>query len=383
MSRPRAWAGLWTLAICGLLAVTSAAAGSSRPSRPPPVPLRVPFYKQMSLADRKLASHAFDLLWNATEMRDWDEVETRLRRLLASRVVAGPWDVNAVAGLAYCYLFAEYVPRFTGDLTKSFGRDDFERWLLANPDLTRRFVFALTDRDRTARAVEILHELYTDSPKTAVRYPDLAVAMAIVFDDGRGAEQQWKETFRWLTNSHFEHVRKIPHELARYLVETPITQEERGWAYKAFHDESNMDNVYRRVEYDFDSHIGKRPKQITDKDYTLMNLQAYGGTCGDQAYFSSQVGRGAGLPDGADPAHGAGHCGALLVPAIVQGQRRCRLARGGRQRVWLGGRSSHRAQRYGPDDGVSATVDGAGPEPPRTGGRPDAGGPADRGLAPP
>jgi hypothetical protein len=247
----------------------------------------VPFFKKMSPADRTVALYAFDLLWNATEIQDRERVRDRVGLLVASRIVAGPWAAETVTGLAYCYLFAEYIPQFGGASLTPFERGKFERWLLSNPDLTRRFLFAVTNADRVDQAVGILYELYRHSAERMIRFPDLAVAMAIVFDELRSSPQQRKDTFRWLTSPRIESaydLRKMPHELARYVVDVRVSPDERKWAYARYRGRPNMDNAYRDIEYDHDALIGKRPRQISGQNYTLMNIQAYGGTCRDQAY---------------------------------------------------------------------------------------------------
>lgn len=293
-----------------------------RPISPPAVSKRVPFHKQMSPADRKVSLYGFDLLWDATETCDWDAVRDRLRTLLASRVVAGPWDAETVAGLTYCYLFAEYVPQFSSEPLGPFETSRFQRWLLAHPELTGRFVFALSDRDDVGAAVAILHELYSHSAKTVTQYPDLAVAMAIVFDKNDSSPQQRKDTFRWLTSSQVglaDDVRKLPHEVARYLVDQRVSRDERKWAYQRYRKEGNLDNVYHDVEYDHEAHIGKRPKHLAGKNYTLQNIQAYGGTCGDQAYYAVQIGRTQGWPVAAIEHHGpgiVGHCWCLQLRQV-------------------------------------------------------------------
>jgi tetratricopeptide (TPR) repeat protein len=276
----------------------------------------------MSPADRKVALHAFDLLWDATENRDWDRVKNRLRLLLPSRVMAGPWDAQTVAGLTYCYLFAEYIPQLTGESIRPFERSRFERWLLSRPDLTRKFLFALTDVDRVGPAVGVLYELYGHSANTVARYPDLAAAMAIVFDRGRSTPEQRQDTFDWLTSPRVESaygIRRLPHELARYLVDMRVSRRERVWAYQRYRKARNLDNVYRDVEYDRDALTGKRPRQLSGKEYTLMNLQAYGGTCGDQAYYATQVGRTLGYPVARINHQGpgiVGHCWCLQLSRV-------------------------------------------------------------------
>jgi len=315
---------LWAALIILFLGLPAAAgAGKDRkPIKPPAVAQRVPFYEQMSPADRKVALHSFDLLWNATETRDWDAARDRLRTLSAARVVGGPWDAETLTGLTYCHLFAEYIPCFSSDAVSPFELSRFQRWLLAQPELTRRFVFAVTDQDDVAAAVSVLHELYGHSTGAMVRHPDLAVAMAIVFDRHDSSLERRKDTFRWLTNSRVESaydVARLPHEVARYLVDQRVSREERTWAYKRYRAEWNLDNVYRDVEYDHDALIGKRPRHLAGKNYTLPNIHDYGGTCGDQAYYAAQVGRALGWPVAAIEHHGpgiVGHCWCLQLRAV-------------------------------------------------------------------
>ncbi|MCP4251577.1 MAG: hypothetical protein GY778_31455, partial [bacterium] len=282
-----------TAAVCFLALVTPGAAPADgddrRPIVRPAVSERVPFYDRLPPADRKVALHAYDLLWNTTETHSWEAIRKDLRTLVASRAVAGPWNPKAVTALAYCWMFAAYVPLLDDDSLSPFERGRFQRWLLAHRNVTRRFLFAITDRDDVADAVEVLHELYDHSPDRALRHPDLAAAMAIVFDDVAASARQRQDTFHWLTSSEVTtafDVANLPHELARYLVVHHISRDERRWAVRRFDGDVNLDNVYHDVEYDRDALTGKRPRQLAGKKYTLPNIHDYGGTCGDQTYYA-------------------------------------------------------------------------------------------------
>lgn len=309
-----------TVALIVSAAAPTSAAGPNR-VRKPSASKRLPFDDRMAGADRKVALHAFDLLWDAAESNDWRPVQERTRLLLASRVVAGPWEPKAVACLAYCALFAEYVPSFQRLKLSGEERREFQRWLLVNPRLTRRFLFALTDADVPCNAVSVLYELGRRNAETVARCPDLAVAMAIVFDDDRTPPDEYAVTFDWLSGGRGSlayDVAVVPHEVARYLVGVKVSPAERAWAFNRYRAESDLDDVYHDVEYDRDALTGKRPKNISGKYYTLMNLHAYGGTCGDQAYYAAQVGRILGFPV-AEIQHSGpgiiGHCWCLqLLP---------------------------------------------------------------------
>ncbi|MCH7701280.1 MAG: hypothetical protein IID37_06300, partial [Planctomycetes bacterium] len=298
-------AGRWLAVILGTagpLCVATAGPPNVLPKqaiRKPAIRDRVPFYTLMSGSDRKVALHAFDLLWAATEEQDWHRVQGLLRRLVAARLVAGPWESEAVTALTYCYLFSAYVPEFRDGKLTGPELAEFQRWLLTHPELTRRFIFGIADADQPGPATGIVHLLYKNLPERAVRFPDLTTAMAVVFDEGTPSETQLLDTFRWLTDSRLDrawNVGSLPHELARYLLDVRLSRDDRFWAYARYRTRPNLEKIYDDLEYDEDAFSSKRPKKIQGFAYTLPNLLAVGGTCVDQTYYANQIGRTLGFP---------------------------------------------------------------------------------------
>lgn len=320
------WLGV-VLGVAGSLDVATAAPPhdlAKKALRKPAIRDRVPFYESISGSDRKVALHAFDLVWAATEEQDWARVQGLLRRLLAARLVAGPWESDAVTALAYCYLFSAYVPEFRDGKLTGPELAEFQRWLLTHPELTRRFIFGVADADQPGAATEIVHLLYEHLPERVVRFPDLTTAMAVVFDEGTPSETQLLDTFRWLTDSRVDrawNVGSLPHEVARYLLDVRLWRDDRFWAYERYRTRADMEKAYRDLEYDDDALSSKQPKKIQGYAYTLPNLLAVGGTCEDQTYYASQIGRTLGYPMATIQHGGPGTIGHRWCLQLVAGAR--------------------------------------------------------------
>jgi len=301
------------------------------PAPVPPKPIEKPvisralsFPKNTSAPDRKLLQKAFDLVWEATESGDWEAARRETRLLLASRLVAGPWQVEPIICLAYCSLFAEHVPTFQEEALSDDGRREFQRWLLANGYLTRRLLFALSEQDSPSNALRVLFVLGKHNPAAVTAFPDLAVATALVYDTRNDPPRQYCQNLDWLAahqGSLAYDMRAVPHELARYLVTVKVSPVERAWAVQKYRTKPDVEDMYGDPEYDFDGANGKAPKKIAGKPYTLMNLHAYGGVCGDKSYYASQIARVLGYPVAEMGNHGGpGFAGHAWVLQLLKGR---------------------------------------------------------------
>ena len=250
--------------------------------------------------------------------------------------LAKPLDAKAMtAFLARC------VDRIEGHYAAK-AEPGFITWLATLPDLRRDFWLALSPRfDDVPAAIRVLDELRTARAKAVAKFPQLAIAVAVVHDtpdaliSARYAcihgmtEQQFPapptalEVFDWFSDDKRQAAFVFkPHQMSWsmivHLVDLDVSPDERQWALTTqAQRRTDIASLYPLVEYDNDK-LENRPK-LGSLPYSLANLAAKGGICGDQAHFASRVAKSFGVPamkvSGEGRYGGMGHawCGYLTA----------------------------------------------------------------------
>ncbi|MBL8763305.1 MAG: hypothetical protein JNM07_03435 [Phycisphaerae bacterium] len=98
----------------------------------------------------------------------------------------------------------------------------------------------------------------------------------------------------------------LPSDLYVYVVDAPLTDQERAWALARYKGDRQVGRHFFDVVYDTEAFFSGKDKRIEDQSYTLQNLLKFGGVCVDQAYFASNVGKSIGVPSVILSAQGAG-----------------------------------------------------------------------------
>jgi hypothetical protein len=202
--------------------------------------------------------------------------------------------------------------------------DKLTAWLDAHPDVKQSLYTALDERcDKLPAALGLFRELWKKHPEWVEKYPALAVATAVVWDDGRGVydyRQHQARTHSTMPDNlvdalgNFEYLagndkvtegrlRFLPWEFLVFVVNHRTPLKERGWAQRYYQNSrGTVASWHKDVPYDMDMLRGELDKgsnlkpRLEGREYTLANIKSYGGVCAQQADFASRVGKSVGIP---------------------------------------------------------------------------------------
>ena len=187
-------------------------------------------------------------------------------------------------------------------------------FLAANHDIKEMLYAAIDpETDNVIHALEVFRDLYKYSPEKVKAYPNVAVAVAVVWDDPKGVydysghQRRTKsempasvETTDHVKN--FEMLARIdgplkqavqffPWEFLVHVVNHRTPTDERDWALKNYTAKrSGVGKIYFDVEYDQGMLRTKSEVcKLNDKPYTLPSLKKHGGVCAMQADFAARV----------------------------------------------------------------------------------------------
>jgi hypothetical protein len=210
----------------------------------------------------------------------------------------------------------------------SFAADNeaLAAWLDKNKEIKEEFFCAIDEqRDDVPRVLEIFRELWKDDQEAVAKYPNLAIAISVVWDnpkalyDYRGHQVRTKSKLpadylkfgpRDEFKYHVTHAKAIqakeainryevlPWEFLVYVIDHRTPVEEREWAIKNYIVRRPMiGKIYQEIEYDkvmleTKSEVCK----LNGHDYTLPDIKKYGGVCAMQADFAARVGKSLAVP---------------------------------------------------------------------------------------
>ncbi len=220
--------------------------------------------------------------------------------------------------------FAKYFEeKFADDIQAAFGDDHaaITAWLNANPEVKETFYTAIDpEADIVHRALEIFRDLYKLGPDKLKAYPNVAIAVAVVWDDPkavydyRGHQVRTKsilpegvakvgpvENYEYLTRTEGPlkaAAQALPWEFLAHVVNHRTPDEERDWAVKNYlRRRAGIGLAYKDVEYD----VGMLKTQskvckLNDQPYTLPSIRQHGGVCAMQADFAARVAKSLAVP---------------------------------------------------------------------------------------
>jgi hypothetical protein len=211
-------------------------------------------------------------------------------------------------------------------------------------DLRREFLLALDWRhDDVAAACAVLDRLRRERPEAVAEMPHLAIAIAVVYDQenplygsryhgigGWKAEQFAKIPDPLEVVDHFADRAIQPALVFKpatlvwpmlvHVVDLDTSAADRAWAIATRRAEARTPEVwYPMCPYDYGKLGGKTPR-LGSKPFSLENLLACGGVCGDQAHFTTRTAKAFGIPamkcNGEGRYGGSGHCWAGYLTAV-------------------------------------------------------------------
>jgi len=199
-------------------------------------------------------------------------------------------------------------------------------WLEKQKDLKEELYSAIDpQRDDIERVFAVFRDLWKDNPDAVAKYPNLAIAVSVVWDqpqhvyDYRPHQRRTKselpdgylkfghlEEFRYHV-SHakavqgkepFSRLEVLPWEFQVYLVDQRTPIDERDWAVKNYLPKRVMlGKIYQEIEYDKEMlRTQSEVCKLNGKNYTLQDIKQYGGVCAMQADFAARVGKSLAVP---------------------------------------------------------------------------------------
>jgi len=231
------------------------------------------------------------------------EIESRLRAGLAGK---DPLDRDSAPLLETLEHYRNVSAFF--DCKPDEETRAFLKWLLAQRKLCARFCHALDARDDPVKAIAIFKRLKAVEKldeRTFLAHGELAIALAVIWDGFRWhrwarhpvAEDQPEQLLVYYAKPDPRmalQARALPYELLVFVVNHPLSAEEREFALAEY----GRGYSPRKAFFDVEWNKKLSPAHGTGRDipYTLMNIRKLGGVCMEQAYFSSCVGKCVGLP---------------------------------------------------------------------------------------
>lgn len=169
--------------------------------------------------------------------------------------------------------------------------------------------------DDISRAMSILKEIWDQYPEEFKKYPELAIAVSLVWDKAPSSiawspvgqhkaiePSGWKnvtgiEIFHYYVKNASiigQRLRFMPIEYLALIVDHRSTNEERKWALKNYRTKRvGIGNIYSEIHYD--TELDTHPR-LEGKEFTLKNQKQYGGVCSCQADFADRVAKSIGVP---------------------------------------------------------------------------------------
>jgi len=225
--------------------------------------------------------------------------------------------------------FAKYFEQKNADGIKTALGDapEVQSWLDSTPEVKETLFTALDpEADQIVPAMEVFRDLFKHSPERVKAYPNVAIAIAVTWDNPKAVYDYRGHQFRTGSQmpagvakvgpvdqldylAHFEGplktaVQAFPWEFLVHVVNHRTPADEREWASKAYlKKRAGIGASYKNVEYDTNmlrtemaKGPGKGDCKLGGKDYTLENIEKFGGVCAMQADFASRVAKSLAVP---------------------------------------------------------------------------------------
>jgi hypothetical protein len=193
---------------------------------------------------------------------------------------------------------------------------ELQAWLLGNAAFTDEFFSVLSPVDFLPAVFRILDELHRLDPAAFKKRPNLALAIAIVYDVA--PPPTWPhgqvpvdvlprrfpapaEAFAWWSRQEqlgrtYQPLSRLGADELKFVVDVSATFPELEWAQKTANlPLAQLAGAYTMVRYRNDRAAGG-VALWPGRSYRLPDILAAGGICADQAYFATQVGKARGVP---------------------------------------------------------------------------------------
>jgi hypothetical protein len=207
-------------------------------------------------------------------------------------------------------------------------------WLNANAEAKETLFTAIDPAsDNLSRVMMIYRDLWKSDPAAVKANNDLAVAVAVVWDNPKapydyrhhqvrtrsilppevskiGAVDNFKYVIDRQTKLKGPQL-QLPWEFLIHTINHKTPIEERDWAISQYlRKRSGIGSIYKEIEYDkVMLQTQSKVCRLNDKPYTLPSIREWGGVCAMQADFAARVAKSLLVP--AEPIFGEGNSGVL------------------------------------------------------------------------
>lgn len=254
---------------------------------------------------------------NLSETMEGWLLVARWARLLDTdqREITGRWieAINA-ARLGHANMRTEYSP--PAEPLSALLRAKFVTAMIVDPELSSSFFYLLSPYDYVPGVLSILDRLEAEEPKAFADYPQLALAISLVYDvpppphwphgqvtedllsrqlrDPLAVFRFWVEADRSGTTLH--DLRRLAASELKFVIDAAAPWNELNWVReKVEFDFGSLPRAYDAVAYRLDR-IEAGQYVWPSETYSLPAILGLGGICIDQGYFATQVGKARGVP---------------------------------------------------------------------------------------
>lgn len=197
------------------------------------------------------------------------------------------------------------------------GKDEpFRKYLDEHPAVKELFLVSVNPKtDDLGAAMKLFKDIWEKYPKEFEKYPSLAVAVSLVWDNERSVHRspvgQHQSVlppeqvdalgnfyyYAHVENSMGERIQYLPWEFLTLLVNHTTPYEERKWALKQYIPKrTNAGKIYSDVPYDAKMLEKAGKPKLSNTNWNLENQRSLGGVCTCQADFAVRVGKSIGVP---------------------------------------------------------------------------------------
>ena len=193
--------------------------------------------------------------------------------------------------------------KMKNDLDREWADEKFRRWLEDHPYLLENYLLAIDPRyDDILASLRIMKRLWKLSPGKTAEFPDLAIALAVVWD--KPGKPLFEATDPPTTADVYDNyafytsektpvhrrIKQLPWELLCYVVANKASAAERRWILENYSNKVAMiGNAYFDVAW-------KPNSEELVNDYTVPNMKRLGGVCTTQADYALLLSRTMGVP---------------------------------------------------------------------------------------
>ena len=198
--------------------------------------------------------------------------------------------------------------------------DEIMEWFAAHTEIKEEFFTAINGRyDKIPAAFQLFNTLRKQFPKKIVPYANLAIAIALVWDDDRrgvydyvghqkrthsvlpedrlGAVEDFQyylDTEKWMQGR----AQFLPWEFLAHMVNHRTPLVDRQWAMTNYLAQRAMiGKCYKDCPYDTEMlNSNSKTCRLDGKPYNLPMLRQFGGVCAMQADYSSRIAKSLGVP---------------------------------------------------------------------------------------